>query len=392
MSTLKVGGVRGTGASADAITLNATDGTCTAKITNKLSNRNKIINGGMIINQRGNVTGKTSSSNEYWGPDRYQAKMSAGAAGTWSVSQDTDSQEVFSNSLLWHCTSGVTMATNKNVYIRHKIEAQNLVDWKWGTSNAKEVLLSFYVKSTETGVGTISAFHSDHDTSDANTGYTYTINSASTWERKTIQIVKSTTDAFDVNNAVGLSLYFNLDGGPDLKTGTLNTSWGAWNEANWMPGQTIAMAGTGKKYWITGIQLEAVPAGQTTPTDFEHLSYADELQRCLRYFWSITGDNYDKPGISTFANSTSTCRAQVKFPVPMRTAPSFTGSATAMMMDAADDSANFDIEDFALNNVTTEACPSGCTLEVATSGMTAGQAGDLEFKANSGFMQFSAEL
>ena len=392
MSTLKVGGVRGTGASADAITLNATDGTCTAKITNKLSNRNKIINGGMIINQRGNVTGKTSSSNEYWGPDRYQAKMSAGAAGTWSVSQETDAPEGFSNSLLWHCTSGVTMATNKNVYIRHKIEAQNLVDWKWGTSNAKEVLLSFYVKSTETGVGTISAFHSDHDTSDANTGYTYTINSASTWERKTIQIVKSTTDAFDVNNAVGLSLYFNLDGGPDLKTGTLNTSWGAWNEANWMPGQTLAIAGTGKKYWITGIQLEAVPAGQTTPTDFEHLSYADELQRCLRYFWSITGDNYDKPGISTFANSTSTCRAQVKFPVPMRTAPSFTGSATAMMMDAADDSANFDIEDFALNNVTTEACPSGCTLEVATSGMTAGQAGDLEFKANSGFMQFSAEL
>ena len=93
MSTLKVGGIRGTGASADAITVNATDGTCTAKITNKLNNRNKIINGGMIINQRGNVTGKTSSSNEYWGPDRYQAKMSAGAAGTWSVSQETDAPE-----------------------------------------------------------------------------------------------------------------------------------------------------------------------------------------------------------------------------------------------------------------------------------------------------------
>ena len=330
MSTLKVGGIRGTGASADAITLNATDGTCTAKITNKLSNRNKIINGGMIINQRGNVTGKTSSSNEYWGPDRYQAKMSSSAAGTWSVSQETDAPEGFSNSLLWHCTSGVTMATNKNVYIRHKIEAQNLVDWKWGTSNAKEVLLSFYVKSTETGVGTISAFHSDHATSDANTGYTYTINSASTWERKTIQIVKSTTDAFDVNNSTGLSLYFNLDGGPDLKTGTLNTSWGAWNEANWMPGQTIAMAGTGKKYWITGIQLEAVPAGQTTPTDFEHRSYGDELLRCQRYCRVYGGHAaYQRIGIGYFSNTT-------RLECPLTLAPQMRTTPTMTVSDAGD--------------------------------------------------------
>ena len=52
MSTLKVNTIRHTGASSDAVTL-ATDGTCTAKITNNLSNRNLIINGAMQVAQRG---------------------------------------------------------------------------------------------------------------------------------------------------------------------------------------------------------------------------------------------------------------------------------------------------------------------------------------------------
>ena len=59
MSTLKVGGIRGVSASSDAITV-ADDGTCTANITNNLSNRNLIINGAMQVAQRGDVTGANS--------------------------------------------------------------------------------------------------------------------------------------------------------------------------------------------------------------------------------------------------------------------------------------------------------------------------------------------
>ena len=52
MSTIKVDGIRSNSASSDAITL-ANDGTCTANVTNNLSNRNKIINGSMLVAQRG---------------------------------------------------------------------------------------------------------------------------------------------------------------------------------------------------------------------------------------------------------------------------------------------------------------------------------------------------
>ena len=41
MSEIKVNSIKGVGASAAAITVNNTDGTCTANITNNLSNRNK---------------------------------------------------------------------------------------------------------------------------------------------------------------------------------------------------------------------------------------------------------------------------------------------------------------------------------------------------------------
>ena len=51
-SRLIVNSIRHTGASGDAVTL-ANDGTCTAKITNNLSNRNLIINGAMTVAQRG---------------------------------------------------------------------------------------------------------------------------------------------------------------------------------------------------------------------------------------------------------------------------------------------------------------------------------------------------
>ena len=91
MSTLKVDGIRSNSASSDAITL-ASDGTCTANITNNLSNRNLIINGAMQVAQRGDVTGANSSG--YKALDRFRHTISI---GTWSISQSTDSPDGFAN-------------------------------------------------------------------------------------------------------------------------------------------------------------------------------------------------------------------------------------------------------------------------------------------------------
>ena len=67
MSTIKVQNIQHTGSSTNAIAL-ASDGTCTANITNNLSNRNLIINGAMQVAQRGT----SSTSSGFYTVDRFQ--------------------------------------------------------------------------------------------------------------------------------------------------------------------------------------------------------------------------------------------------------------------------------------------------------------------------------
>ena len=294
--------------------------------------RNYIINGEALVNQRRDSTGKTSTG--FYGPDRWQTKIE-GSCGTWSISQDAGpADKGHAKSILWHCTSGATPSGTDEIYTRYRIEAQNLQDTKWGTSDAVDLILSFWVKSTETGTGIIQVYHNDHSTSDAHTGYSYSISSASTWEKKTIQLVKSTSDAFGFDEGVGMSIQIYFDGGSDMKSGSLNTSYAAHNNANIMPGQTIALAGTGKKLWLTGVQLEK----GTTATDFEHRTFADELAKCQRYYWRVTGNANDMPGWSHHMWHASASHAHFTCPVPMRNQPSFTQNCTAKIVsgDASD--------------------------------------------------------
>ena len=74
MSTLKVDAIRHNSATSDAITT-AADGTCSAKLTSvgggQLSHRNIIINGAMLISQRGT----SSTSSGYHTVDRFAVQF-----------------------------------------------------------------------------------------------------------------------------------------------------------------------------------------------------------------------------------------------------------------------------------------------------------------------------
>ena len=67
MSTIKVQNIQHTGSSTNAIALSS-DGTCTANITNNLSNRRLTINGDMRIAQRGT----SSTTSGYGDLDRWK--------------------------------------------------------------------------------------------------------------------------------------------------------------------------------------------------------------------------------------------------------------------------------------------------------------------------------
>ena len=396
MSQLKVNAIRHTSASSDAITL-ATDGTCTAKITNNLSNRRININGEMRISQRGTVTGLSSG---YGGPDRFLFNGNYSAV-TMSQSTDVPTGQGFAKSLkLDVTTAGGDSNADTYTEIDYYFESQDLTRLKYGSSSAETTTLSFWIKSPKTGIHWVRLYGDElsNTSGAAFISRKYTVSSANTWQKITLSFPGYTSDGFDNDNTRGMRISWYFAQGSDYSSGTAQADDGGWldwgdssDQVRNSVGQVNCFDSTSNDIYLTGVQFEVDSTGSGVATDFEHRSYGDELARCQRYFYAITGDEYDLPGIPTFANNATTVRAMVQMPVPMRTAATFTGSATAMKVDSADDSSSFNISEFSLSNSVT-GNPSAFVIACDPGGMTAGQAGTLEFSANSGYLHFSAEL
>jgi hypothetical protein len=159
MSTLKTGNITHPSSTGTAITLDASDNvnfnsnavTGIASINGGQigGSRNLLINSAMQVAQRSSsVTGITSSS--YPTVDRW--KFEIGNMGTWTASQEASGPSGFSSSAKILCTTAdASPAATDEVKYSQFIEAQNLQQLAYGTSDAKQMTLSFWVKSNKTG-------------------------------------------------------------------------------------------------------------------------------------------------------------------------------------------------------------------------------------------------
>ena len=281
MSEIKVNSIKGVGASAAAITVNNTDGTCTANITNNLSNRNKIINGSMICSQRGgSFTGITSSQ---YTLDRY--RFAINQSGTFTVSQSTDTPDGFGNSIKIDCTTAnASLGASAVCILQQRIEGFNLQDFAKGTTSAKQFILSFYAKSTKTGTYIAELIEGDASRS---VSASYTI-SDTNWNRYTITFPADTTGTLANNKSRQLDLNMFLSSGSDLAGGgSLQTTWGAYSASVRAVGQVNLADNTSNEFYLTGVQLEVDNTGSGVATDFEHRSFGQELMLCRRYYQNI---------------------------------------------------------------------------------------------------------
>ena len=385
MSTLKVDAIRHNSATSDAITT-AADGTCSAKLTSVggsgLSHRNLIINGAMNVAQRGTSQSNTGGISARSVDRFFAGNPSASAVQTFS--QEVDGPAGFYNSAKATCTTALTSyGTGAQSKIEYRIEGLDLAHVQLGTSNAQTLSVSFYVKSNKTGNSAIGLINQNNDRSFV---HQYTIASANTWQRVSFKVVGDTTGTWNKDTSVGMRMRWGTFG-TDYQTGTFDA---------WQAGQKMATSNspinfnsaTGDYIQITGVQVEL---GDTV-TSFEHRSFGEELRRCQRYFFNITGDNGSRSGIPGYANSTSSLRCMVQFPTPMRAIPTVSGSSTAMVFDSQDDSASFNCSSLTAGGAPTTSNPTQMCIEANTSGMTNGQGGQLEFRAANGFINFSAEL
>ena len=223
--------------------------------------RNLIINGDMSIAQRGTSTSSITTSG-YHSIDRIDTVI--GSQGTWTQSQSTDvpTGQGFAKSLKMDCTTAdASPASGDFLIIQQGLEGQNLQLLKKGTSSAESLTLSFWVKSNKTGTYIAELWDRDNDRAYSQS---YTISSASAWEKKTITYSGDTTGAFDNDNAKSLEVNFFLGAGSDRTSGTLQTAWGAKTNANRAVGQVNLADSTSNEWYITGVQLEV----GTTASDF----------------------------------------------------------------------------------------------------------------------------
>ena len=316
MSEIKVNSIKGVGASTAAISIDNSSGTCTANITNNLSNKNLFDNSAMQISQRGDVSGLTAS-NQVQAVDRMFCRL-AGSAGTWTISKSTDAPEGFSNSLKWDCTAANASphATNDFGYIRQTIEGQNVQHLKKGTANALKTSLSFYVKSNKTGNFAVRL--NDQDNSRF-IGGTYTINSANTWERKTFTFVGDTSGVLNNDNNGSIQVIWWMVVGSGRTSGSVPTSWTAITQTSEAAGQNVNMAdSTSNEFYLTGIQLEV----SDHVTDFQHESVGITLAKCQRYYERLEyAGGAMSSGMSGFYNTTTEAFFFYHFRVIKRSAP-----------------------------------------------------------------------
>jgi len=314
VSKLKVAALQGLSASSDAITL-ANDGTCTANITNNLSNRRLNHNGSMLINQRGDKTGAVQSG--YYGLDRYYTQMNDNNNGTWSITQASDVPDGygFKYSLEYAITS-TTSHADRYLMTVYRMEGTDSQVLNYGTSNAKTVTLSFWIKCNKTGNFQVN-FENEQNP-DAGYQVQQTISSAGTWEKKTVTITGDTSKALTSGSQKAFCFDIVYSAFGTYASATPSAAWSTLSNSQRGGHCNIDLFDSTNNYVkIAGVQLEV----GSVATDFEHRSYGQELALCQRYYYlHVSGDG--KPiGAGSIYTDNYVFNA-IHFPVPMRADPS----------------------------------------------------------------------
>ena len=344
-------------------------------------NRNLIINGAMNVAQRGTSETGVGASTGYFTCDRWLIAQSGEGRLTMTQDSSVPTGKGFANSIKLDCTTADTsIAAGEFLQIVQKIEGQNLQTIRKGTSDAKPITVSFYVKAN-------AAFNFICELNDLdNTRQISKLFSTTTdWVKHEITFPADTTGAFDDDNAASLNLTFWLHAGSTYSGGTLNTaSFASTTNANRAAGVSSFYSSTDNNFFITGVQLEV---GQNA-TEFEHEPFERTLKKCERYYYLKGKGAATYLGNGGYAVS-SEVDCVVNFPTTMRSAPSLeqvsgTNYYSAISADGTDT-----LDDFVIHQSTIY---SILIYNNSDASGSTGRYAALSIANAAGYIAFSSEL
>jgi hypothetical protein len=281
-----------------------------ASIANSGYARNRIINGNMVIDQRNAGASVTPTDGQFL-VDRWFARQTT--ASKFSAQQNAGSvtpPEGFNNYIGCTSLSAYAISATDVFAVVQNIEGLNVSDLAWGTASASPITISFWVRSSLTGVFGGSLRNSG---SSRTYPFSYSISSANTWEKKAITIAGDTTGTWLKTNGIGIQVIFSIGTGS-----TFSGTAGSWSGSNFLSatGATSVVGTNGATFYLTGVQLEV----GTQATPYEWQSYDQQLAACQRYYWqyAAAGVDFQEPVVR---NSATAGNLTIVAPVSMRALP-----------------------------------------------------------------------
>ena len=281
--------------------------------------KNRIINGGMVIDQRNAGASGTAAG---YTLDRWTFGLSQSSKLTWGQNLGSVTPPAgFTKYLGVTSSSAYSVVASDYFFFQQFVEGYNMADLAWGTASAKTVTLSFQVYSSLTGTFG-GALQNGNASPTYSYPFTYSIPVANTWTTISVTVAGPTAGTWtNLTNGQGLTLDFGLGVGSTY-SGTAG-SWATQNVVS-ATGATSVVGTSGATLYITGVQLEV----GTQATSFDFRDYGRELMMCQRYYYRNT--NSTNTAIATLANyNTTNAYGGVSLLQAMRVAPTSSYSSLA---------------------------------------------------------------
>ena len=279
----------------------------------QISNRNLIINGAMMIAQRGT----SSTTAGYKTVDRFNTGFAnVDEAPTFAqvdVTADTDPWNAGFRKAFkvtnGNQTSGA--GTGNYILINYKIESRDIANSGWNYTDPNSyITFSYWVKSSVAQNFYVRVI-SDDAPKQRYAFETGTL-TANTWTKITKTIPGNSNLVFNDDNGIGIYFRFYLWRGTNHTDNAVNLNqWESHSSSQNTPDQTSTWYETNDAtFEMTGLQLEV----GNVATKFEHKSFDEVRKQCSRYFQKARG------GVGA-AGSSSQVNGVLIYE-PMRTNPS----------------------------------------------------------------------
>jgi len=337
--------------------------------------KNRIINGGMAIDQRNAGASVTPTAGTYM-VDRFQLDISQSSKYTFQRNGGAVTPpNGFRNYLGMTVATGYSITSSDYFQLMHKIEGYNTADLMWGTSNAKTVTLSFWVYSNL--IGTFGGAIRNNDVT-RSYPFTFSTTASNTWTYISITIPGDTTGTWETGTSIGIQIAWGLGNGSNY-TGPAF----AWAGTNYQSatGTTSIVATTGNTFYLTGVQLEA----GSQSTAFDYRDYGRELIMCQRYLPCLNSLSTNDPISLAYIPATTIVRCDIPFKVTPRVPPTGISVSSASHVTWDTGAASGTASAVAFTNASSQ---TG-RVALSVTGATIGQSVVVAFNSASGQILFT---